>query len=84
MKKLLAIVVLGLLWCNISIAEEYPNSWKMDIKCKQKSSEWYEESYKVFNRDYEKISIRKKNNLDNKYIPKYSKTLEARKEPVPL
>ena len=26
-----------------------------------KSSEWYEESYKVFNRDYEKISIRKKN-----------------------
>jgi len=26
-----------------------------------KSSDWYEESYKVFNRDYEKISIRKKN-----------------------
>ena len=26
-----------------------------------KSSEWYEESYKVFNRDYEKISLRKKN-----------------------
>tara|TARA_B100001741_G_scaffold279820_1_gene252663 strand:- start:39 stop:614 length:576 start_codon:yes stop_codon:yes gene_type:complete len=26
-----------------------------------KSSDWYEESYKVFNRDYEKISVRKKN-----------------------
>ena len=25
-----------------------------------KSSDWYEESYKVFNRDYEKISVRKK------------------------
>jgi len=47
MKKLLGIVVLGLLWCNISIAEEYPNSWKMDIHCKQGKSTWYESSFIV-------------------------------------
>ena len=39
MKKLLGILVLGLLWCNILIAEEYPNSWKLDIHCKQGSTE---------------------------------------------
>ena len=47
MKKLLGIVVLGLLWCNISIAEKYPNSWKLDIHCKQGSSEWYESAFVV-------------------------------------
>ena len=47
MKKLLGILVLGLLWCNILIAEEYPNSWKMDIHCKQGSHEWYESAFVV-------------------------------------
>ena len=47
MKKLLGIVVLGLLWCNLSIAEEYPNSWKMDIHCKQGKNDWYESSFVV-------------------------------------
>ena len=42
MKKLLGIVVLGLLWCNALIAEEYPNSWKLDIQCKQDTYTWYE------------------------------------------
>ena len=47
MKKLSLYVVLGLLWCNISIAEEYPNSWKLDIHCKQGSHEWYESAFVV-------------------------------------
>jgi len=47
MKKLLGILVLGLLWCNLSIAEEYPNSWKMDIFCKQSQWQWYESAFVV-------------------------------------
>jgi len=47
MKKLLGIAVLCLLWCNISIAEKYPNSWKLDIHCKQGSNEWYESAFVV-------------------------------------
>ena len=47
MKKLLGIVVVGLLWCNILIAEEYPNSWKMDIHCKQGKWEWHESAFVV-------------------------------------
>jgi len=42
MKKLLGILVLGLLWCNTLIAEEYPNSWKTNIHCKQGVSEYYQ------------------------------------------
>jgi len=42
MKKLLGILVLGLVWCNALIGEEYPNSWKMDIHCKQGSNEYYQ------------------------------------------
>jgi hypothetical protein len=42
MKKLLGIVVLGLLFNNNLLAEEYSNSWKMDILCKQGKNEWYE------------------------------------------
>ena len=47
MKKLLGILVLGLLWCNVLIAEEYPNSWKMDIHCKQGKNTWYESAFIV-------------------------------------
>ena len=47
MKKLLGNLVLGLLWCNILIAEEYPNSWKMDIHCKQGKWEWHESAFVV-------------------------------------
>ena len=47
MKKLLGILVLGLLWCNALIAEEYPNSWKLDIHCKQSPWEWYESDFVV-------------------------------------
>ena len=41
MKKLLAIIVLGLLLNNNLLAQEYPNSWKMDILCKQGNHENY-------------------------------------------
>ena len=47
MKNLLGILVLGLLWFNISIAEEYPNSWKMDIHCKQGKWNWHESAFVV-------------------------------------
>lgn len=41
MKKLLMIIVLGLLLNNNLLAQEYPNSWKMDILCKQGNHENY-------------------------------------------
>jgi len=47
MKKLLGIVVLSLLWCNALIAEEYPNSWKLDIHCTQDTYTWYESAFVV-------------------------------------
>ena len=46
-KKLLGNLVLGLLWCNALIAEEYPNSWKLDIHCKQDKWTWYESAFVV-------------------------------------
>ena len=47
MKKLLGIVVLSLLFNNNLLAEEYPNSWKIDLLCKQGKYEWYEAAYVV-------------------------------------
>ena len=41
--------------------EEEAKKYAVLLGYNYQSSEWYEESYKVFNRDYEKISIRKKN-----------------------
>ena len=41
MKKILGIIVLGLLLNNNLLAQEYPNSWKMDILCKQGNHENY-------------------------------------------
>ena len=60
-------MVLGLLWCNISIAEEYPNSWKMDIKCKEGSSEWHESAF-VFNVENNEFSLGPFNRWGNKNI----------------
>ena len=56
MKKLLAIVVLSLLFNNNLLAEEYPNSWKMDILCKQGKYEWYESAF-VVNVENNKFSL---------------------------
>ena len=47
MKKLLGIVVLSLLFNNNLLAEEYPNSWKIDLLCKQGKYEWAEAAYVV-------------------------------------
>ena len=47
MKKLLGIMVLSLLFNNNLLAEEYPNSWKIDLLCKQGGNEWYEAAYVV-------------------------------------
>ena len=47
MKKLLMIIVLGLLLNNNLLAQEYPNSWKMDINCKQGNHEYYIASFVV-------------------------------------
>ena len=65
MKKLLGIMVLGLLWCNILIAEEYPNSWKLDIHCKQQSNEWHESAF-VVNVENNEFSLGPFNRWDKK------------------
>jgi dienelactone hydrolase len=41
MKKILSVFFMCLLISNNLIAEEYPNSWKMDILCKQGNHEYY-------------------------------------------
>ena len=41
MKKTIAIIFVILSICSPIIAEEYPNSWKMDILCKQGNHEYY-------------------------------------------
>ncbi|MDB9760924.1 hypothetical protein OAB59_03065 [Pelagibacteraceae bacterium] len=47
MRKLLVIIVLGLLINTNLLAEEYSNSWKMDINCKQGNHEYYIASFVV-------------------------------------
>ena len=40
-------MVLSLLFNNNLLAEEYPNSWKIDLLCKQGKYEWHEAAYVV-------------------------------------
>ena len=47
MKKIITLIILSLFWTNTLIAEEYPNSWKMDLLCKQGKYEWYDSAYVV-------------------------------------
>ena len=47
MKKIITLIILSLFWNNNLIAEEYPNSWKIDLLCKQGKWEWYEAAYVV-------------------------------------
>ena len=47
MKKIITLIILSLFWNTNLIADEYPNSWKMNILCKQGKNEWYESSYVV-------------------------------------
>ena len=65
MKKLLGIVVLSLLFNNNLLADEYPNSWKMDILCKQGKLEWYESAF-VVNVENNKFSFGPYNRWNNK------------------
>ena len=67
MKKLLGIVVLSLLFNNNLLADEYPNSWKMDIHCKQGSNTWYESAF-VVNVENNKFSLGPFNRWQNKNI----------------
>ena len=47
MRIRLSFAILIFFWTNALIAEEYPNSWKIDLLCKQGGNEWYESSYIV-------------------------------------
>ncbi|MDC3174700.1 hypothetical protein OA868_02885 [Candidatus Pelagibacter sp.] len=47
MKKILSIIILSSFWTINLIAEEYPNSWKIDLLCKQGKWQWYEAAYVV-------------------------------------
>ena len=67
MKKLLGIVVLSLLINNNLLADEYPNSWKMDILCKHGKYEWYESAY-VVNVENNEFSLGPFNRWQNKNI----------------
>ena len=41
------IFFISIIYCNLLTAAEYPNSWKMDIFCKQGKAEWYESAFVV-------------------------------------
>ena len=46
MKKFF-IFLIFLLFSASSFAEQYPNSWKMDIQCKDGGNKWYEAHFVV-------------------------------------
>jgi hypothetical protein len=77
MKKLLGIVVLGLLLNNNLLSEEYSNSWKMDINCKQGKGEWYESAF-VVNVENNEFSLGPFNRWQNKNI-KFKGKIEGNK-----
>ena len=45
--KNIFIFLFLLLFSNSSLAEQYPNSWKMDIKCKSGGDSWWESHFVV-------------------------------------
>ena len=47
MKKVFLLLTIFFLSFSNVKSQEYPNSWKMDILCKQGKNEWYESSYVV-------------------------------------
>ena len=56
MKKIITLIILLLFWNSNLVAEEYPNSWKMDILCKSGKYEWYESAF-VVNVENNKFSL---------------------------
>ena len=47
MKKIFTLLIVYFLSSNFVFAKEYPNSWKMDIFCKQGKWQWYESAFVV-------------------------------------
>ena len=47
MKRIISIVIFFLISTHTAVAEEYPNSWKIDLLCKQGKWNWYEAAYVV-------------------------------------
>ncbi len=47
MKKIFFLLIVYFLSSNFAFAMEYPNSWKMDILCKQGKWQWYESAFVV-------------------------------------
>ena len=45
--KNIFIFLIFLLFSTFSLAEQYPNSWKMNIQCKDGKDKWYEAHYVV-------------------------------------
>ena len=46
MKKIFLLILL-LIFSTTTNSEEYPNSWKLDIHCKQGKWEWHESAFVV-------------------------------------
>ena len=46
MKKILLLIGI-LLFSNNAYTEQYPNSWKMEIECKDRGNKWWEASFVV-------------------------------------
>ena len=46
MKKLFLLILFSI-FSTTANSEEYPNSWKMDIFCKQSKWQWYESAFVV-------------------------------------
>ena len=47
MQKILLILISSLFFYNISYAEEYSNSWKLEIECKDRGYKWWESTFVV-------------------------------------
>tara|TARA_B100001175_G_C19467740_1_gene620063 strand:- start:164 stop:1627 length:1464 start_codon:yes stop_codon:yes gene_type:complete len=46
-QKILLILISSLFFYNISYAEEYSNSWKLEIECKDRGYKWWESTFVV-------------------------------------
>ena len=47
MQKILLILISSLFFYNISYAEEYSNSWKLEVECKDRGYKWWESTFVV-------------------------------------
>ena len=56
--------------------EEEAKKYAVLLGYNYNSSEWYEETYKIFNKDYEKISVRKKKSRTKSTLEKLKSILQ--------